>query len=1062
MRPILAALVLSALVLPARAGDLRNFDDAALHTIQFVDEQEGWAAGDEGVIWHTIDGGKSWERQPSGVRASLRSLHFLNPYVGWVAGREELPLGAGSTGVLLFTRDGGCKWHRVTLNVLPGLHHVRFLDARTGYVAGDGTDAYPTGVFMTKDAGRTWQPVSGPRSPGWLAASFSDAENGVLVGAWNRLATVRRGAVVQADIDTLGGRNLRGLFMNGPRGVAVGQGGLVLLTENSGNKWSYVELKLSAEVLANWDFHTAHGSGSHVWVAGRPGSVILHSDNGGATWDVQRTGSPLPLNGLFFRDAQHGWAVGEFGAILGTTDGGKTWKVQRRGGERSAALFLNARASRLPVETVVKLGAEEGYLTAAVRVTCPDPSSAAFGQASAPARLAAAARDAGGAAGEVLWQFPLPRHLERSPREELIQIWDRLHGGKAAEQLLRQLVLAVRMWRPDVILTDEPGASAETPALDALVAEAVREVFDRAADPKAFPEQIEQLGLEAWKPAKAYSLWENQKDASLSLDATETSPRLLASIRDFAASPTSLLAEAAVMPPAQRWFKLTASRIEDSAKHKELMQGLSLAPGGLARRPLALVPEMPPELVRALRTKQSLEAIAETPLPGLSEPDRLLSQIGPMLRDLPDDAAARAAFGVASTFARRGQWALAREAYLFMVEHYPAHPLSLEAYRWLIRLNASSEARRRHELGQFILVNETAWKVQNPHPELTIPEPAPGAAKPSSEKKETRELQRVKWEVKGEVTPDNQQNRAVGVVGSTADIRRWYQGSLDLEERFAGFGPLFASDPAVQFCLQSARRKLGDFDTPKQWFTQFVAKQPPGPWRDAAQAELWLANRTGMPPKPVTVCRPTTKRPFLDGQLDDECWQHDPLVLQNAAGKTREEYPTKVWLAYDKEFLYLALRCEHPAGKSVPAVKNRRRDEDLRAFDRVSLLLDLDRDYSTCFHLQVDQRGCVREDCWGDLTWDPRWFVAVHSEETAWQVEAAIPLNALTSDAVSMGNAWACNIIRVLPGRGVQAWSLPAETPEEQLRPEGLGLLLFAAEPKPRTPGSAPGMDRVP
>src|SRR5438105_3931479 len=114
MRSWLLALVLAALaVVAARGGDLRNFEDAALHAVQFVDQNEGWAVGDDGVVWHTIDAGRDWERQSTGVRSSLRSVHFLNPYTGWIAGREELPHGQGSTGVLLYTSDGGLKWQRV-------------------------------------------------------------------------------------------------------------------------------------------------------------------------------------------------------------------------------------------------------------------------------------------------------------------------------------------------------------------------------------------------------------------------------------------------------------------------------------------------------------------------------------------------------------------------------------------------------------------------------------------------------------------------------------------------------------------------------------------------------------------------------------------------------------------------------------------------------------------------------------------------------------------------------------------------------------------------------------
>src|SRR5690349_1923837 len=178
MRTSLALLLVATLTLPANAADLRYYNDAALHAVQFMDDGlEGWAVGDEGVIWHTIDGGTRWERQKSGVRASLRSIHFISPFIGWVAGREELPLAGGSAGVILVTLDGGETWHRRTLNAMPGLNLIHFVNEKVGYVAGEGTDQYPSGVFVTKDCGKTWNPVPGPRCPGWSAASFTDEEN---------------------------------------------------------------------------------------------------------------------------------------------------------------------------------------------------------------------------------------------------------------------------------------------------------------------------------------------------------------------------------------------------------------------------------------------------------------------------------------------------------------------------------------------------------------------------------------------------------------------------------------------------------------------------------------------------------------------------------------------------------------------------------------------------------------------------------------------------------------------------------------------------------------------
>jgi hypothetical protein len=176
------------------------------------------------------------------------------------------------------------------------------------------------------------------------------------------------------------------------------------------------------------------------------------------------------------------------------------------------------------------------------------------------------------------------------------------------------------------------------------------------------------------------------------------------------------------------------------------------------------------------------------------------------------------------------------------------------------------------------------------------------------------------------------------------------------------------------------------------------------------------------------------------------------MILDNAIGDTAKEYVTEAMFAYDQEFLYIALKCTHPAGQQVAPLKPRPRDADVDAFDRVSLLFDLDRDYATYYHLEVDQRGALRDSCWGDKRWNPKWYVAVHSTETCWQIEAAIPLAELTGERITQKTAWAFNVVRVLPGRGVQSWSQPADV---EPRPEGMSLLLFqtgAARPMPKAP----------
>ena len=179
-------------------------------------------------------------------------------------------------------------------------------------------------------------------------------------------------------------------------------------------------------------------------------------------------------------------------------------------------------------------------------------------------------------------------------------------------------------------------------------------------------------------------------------------------------------------------------------------------------------------------------------------------------------------------------------------------------------------------------------------------------------------------------------------------------------------------------------------------------------------------------------CREAIEQGFKDG-----AGKARPAAMADALAKN-----TRAAFAFDDEHLYIAVVCRHPAGMKKEKLETRGRDMDLRAHDRVSILIDLDRDYQTYYQLQIDQRGAVAEDCWGDRTWNPKWFVAVHADETGWTAEVAIPLSALTGDVVTPGKLWAVNVVRTVPGKGVQAWSGPAGvTP----RPEGMGIMTFVA-----------------
>jgi photosystem II stability/assembly factor-like uncharacterized protein len=461
-------LASSIIVGPLRAAVPANYGDAPLYAVHFVDREEGWAAGDEGVIWHTIDGGNNWERQTSGVRGSLRSICFLTPYLGWIAGRQEVP--HGSMGIVLFTDDGGLHWRATNESRLPGLNCVRFLDARTGYAAGDGSDQYPTGVFKTGDGGRTWKPLGGPRCTSWCALDMGEGGDGVLGGAWGQLATLHGDQVTQADIDPLGARNLRAIWMEEKRAFAVGQGGLVLESADSaGRRWGYVNYASAPSHWAHFDFQAMSSLDRDIWLAGRPGSVLLHSRDRGQHWEALKTGLPLPVNGLFFANERQGWAVGELGSIANTEDGGKNWRIQRRGGQRVAILCVQSRPATAPLDVVAQVGGEEGFLAAALAVNMTDNHTAMPSRCTDDCRLGTAMRRAQGAAAELLWQFPLAGHQEQVSASELLAAWGQ-PPERGRQELIGRLVMAILALFPNRSMTWalNPGKSRSFTAAAAI------------------------------------------------------------------------------------------------------------------------------------------------------------------------------------------------------------------------------------------------------------------------------------------------------------------------------------------------------------------------------------------------------------------------------------------------------------------------------------------------------------------------------------------------------------------------------------------------------------------
>src|SRR5207248_2770218 len=104
------------------------------------------------------------------------------------------------------------------------------------------------------------------------------------------------------------------------------------------------------------------------------------------------------------------------------------------------------------------------------------------------------------------------------------------HSGHAADRLMERLVLALRIWQPEVIVTDFAGSPAES-----LIVESMQAAFARAADPSAFlPQQIIALKLAPWQAKKLYTLWDGPGQLHVTLATNDPSRVLRDTPRDFA------------------------------------------------------------------------------------------------------------------------------------------------------------------------------------------------------------------------------------------------------------------------------------------------------------------------------------------------------------------------------------------------------------------------------------------------------------------------------------------------------------------------------------------------
>ena len=201
-------------------------------------ERDVWLAGEFGTIYHSRDGGTTWEKQQSGTENNLVSACFIDNQNGWMC---------GILGTIVHTSNGGKTWEQQITDTDRHLISIYFTDAQHGCAVGDmGT------VITTADGGKTWNSVMEQSDIAYNCVFFADPRNGWMVGEFGSILHTSDGGKTWnkqtcKDIEPPPGDEEFAMpaptlyavcFKDSKRGWATGVGGTFIATEDGGKVWN--------------------------------------------------------------------------------------------------------------------------------------------------------------------------------------------------------------------------------------------------------------------------------------------------------------------------------------------------------------------------------------------------------------------------------------------------------------------------------------------------------------------------------------------------------------------------------------------------------------------------------------------------------------------------------------------------------------------------------------------------------------------------------------------------------------------------------------------------------
>jgi photosystem II stability/assembly factor-like uncharacterized protein len=295
---------------------------ANLESLVFVDQLTGWCGGTRGEIFRTSDGGTTWLKLSRGSSQYFRAVEFVTPHKGWAASgwMEDVRLYRST--------DGGYSWIPQLSTSGGYFNDVEMLDTLLGWAVGSISSSFK--LFKTTDGGEAWHQQPLVLSGTVQGITFADRNHGWIYGDYigspgPEYQVIHRTSnggqtwsAVLVDTSAYSPTVLELYALDSLTAWCVNQYG-VFRTLDGGASWRRIFNDTPLSYKTSITFVNA----THGWICGA-GGLVMHTTDGGFTWQRQTSGTIDQLERIRFTDTQRGWAVG-LGIMIRTTNGGQTW-----------------------------------------------------------------------------------------------------------------------------------------------------------------------------------------------------------------------------------------------------------------------------------------------------------------------------------------------------------------------------------------------------------------------------------------------------------------------------------------------------------------------------------------------------------------------------------------------------------------------------------------------------------------------------------------------------------------------------------------------------------------